>query len=262
MKLVGFSVAMALAPIGTYFSSLRYFEGAAPFSASRYLLREPAADATADAHPCPQGTRRTPPSRPSSSQTSSSSATLLSPSARSRRTSASATARLASATGHGGTTLSFVQPIERSRVGLAAVPDVVDGLLGLGPALAVRVALDAEDGPAADARLQRRRSGARTAVISLGAPSVIRRLGADGPLVHSMCHSCRAGPPATRRSRPTGWRPGSARRMRARRREQGDFRETAAQAYLGAGVVPEVGPVDLELAVVVHVEQFMAERVL
>jgi hypothetical protein len=98
MKLVGFSVAMALAPIGTYFSSLRYFEGAAPFSASRYLLREPAADATADAHPCPQGTRRTPPSRPSSSQTSSSSATLLSPSARSRRTSASATARLASAT--------------------------------------------------------------------------------------------------------------------------------------------------------------------
>jgi hypothetical protein len=89
---------MALAPIGTYFSSLRYFEGAAPFSASRYLPREPAADATADAHPCPQGTRRTPPSRPSSSQTSSSSATLLSPSARSRRTSASATARLASAT--------------------------------------------------------------------------------------------------------------------------------------------------------------------
>jgi hypothetical protein len=50
--------------------------------------------------------------------------------------------------------------------------------------------------------------------------------------------------------------------MRARRREQGDFRETAAQAYLGAGVVPKVGPVDLELAVVVHVEQFMAERVL
>jgi hypothetical protein len=35
MKLVGFSIAMALAPIGTYFSSLRYFEGASPFSASR-----------------------------------------------------------------------------------------------------------------------------------------------------------------------------------------------------------------------------------
>jgi hypothetical protein len=28
MKLVGFSIAMALAPIGTYFGSLSYFDGA------------------------------------------------------------------------------------------------------------------------------------------------------------------------------------------------------------------------------------------
>lgn len=48
----------------------------------------------------------------------------------------------------------FIKSIKRSSVGLAAVPNVVDGLLGLSPALTVRVALDTEDCPAANARLR------------------------------------------------------------------------------------------------------------